>query len=177
MGQKSQTDKELYKNRIRIVALELYTQNKLTTNSDIVISKSGLWISPEHCFLGASPNAAIYDPSEKEPYGFVEIKCPYKHKNNSSPVACENANFCCIHTIVDGKQQIENKKENWIFRNSKDKWRPRSDFVYILNQVHIQRINFNVDFWKSEFTKDSSFLQQLPCSRNHSSSAHPKNKL
>ena len=64
------------------IALELYKQNKMATNSDIVISKFGLWISPEYPFLGASPDAAIYDPSEKKPYGFVEIKCPHKHKNN-----------------------------------------------------------------------------------------------
>ena len=53
-----------------------------------------MWISPEHLFLGASPDAAIYDPTEKEPYGFAEIKCPYKHRSSSLSMACKDTKFC-----------------------------------------------------------------------------------
>ena len=49
---------------------------KTKENSEIVVSKSGLWITPEYPLLAASSDAAIYDPTEKEPYGFPEIKCP-----------------------------------------------------------------------------------------------------
>ena len=56
------------------VAFEMFKQKRLRENPEIV-NKWGLWISPEHLFLGASPDAAIYDPTEKEPYGFAEIKC------------------------------------------------------------------------------------------------------
>ena len=137
------------------IAFELYKQNKLSANSDVVVTKSGLWISPEHSFLGASPDAAIYDPSEKEPYGFAEIKRPYKHRSSSLSVACEDPNFCCRLTMVDGKRQIEIKKEHLYYSQIQGQMavgcRSWSDFVlYILNEVHIQRIYFNVDFWKHE---------------------------
>ena len=92
------------------VAFELYKQKKLRENSEIIISKSGLWISPEHPFLGASPDAVIYNPTEKEPYGFVEIKCPYKHRSSLLSMACEDAYFCCRLTTVNGKEKIEIKK-------------------------------------------------------------------
>ena len=95
---------------------------KLRENSEIVISKSGLWISPEHPFLGASPDAAICDPTEKEPYGFVEIKCLYKHRNTSLPMTCEDANFCCRLTTVNGEEKIQIKRDTCIMHRCKDKW-------------------------------------------------------
>ena len=97
------------------VAYELYKQTKLTANTDIVITKSGLWISPEHPFLGASPDASIYDPSEKKPYGFAEIKCSYKHRNSSLAFACEDPNFCCRLTVVDGRGKMELKEEHMYY--------------------------------------------------------------
>ena len=77
------------------IVFEMYKQKKLREKSKIVVSKSGLWISHEYPFLGASPDAAIYDPTEKEPYGFAETKCPYKHRSSSLSMACEDTNFCC----------------------------------------------------------------------------------
>ena len=47
------------------VAFELYKQKKLATNTDVVVTKSGLWISPEYPFLGGSPDAAVFDSNEK----------------------------------------------------------------------------------------------------------------
>ena len=55
------------------IAFEMYKQKKLRENSEIVVSKSGLWISPEYPLLAASSDAAIYDPTENEPYGFPEL--------------------------------------------------------------------------------------------------------
>ena len=63
-----------------------------------------MWISPEHLFIGASPDADIYDPTEKEPYGFAEIKCLYKHRSSSLSMACEDTNFCYRLTTVNCKE-------------------------------------------------------------------------
>ena len=54
----------------------------MTANTDIVITKSGLWVSPEYPLLDGSPDACIFDSGEKEPYpyGFAKIKCPFKHR-------------------------------------------------------------------------------------------------
>ena len=48
----------------------------------MVVAPCGFFISKSHPFLGASPDGAVYDPSSlNQPFGFLEIKCPYKHKN------------------------------------------------------------------------------------------------
>ena len=44
----------------------------------------GFHTSCSHPFLGASPDCSVYDPSSvSEPYGFVEIKCPYSHRGKT----------------------------------------------------------------------------------------------
>ena len=45
-------------------------------------------------FLGASPDAYIYDPQSDNNYGLVEIKCPYKYRNNSPMDAAKETDFC-----------------------------------------------------------------------------------
>ncbi len=56
------------------LVLEKYTQEKLSTGSEnLVVTQSGLWVSPDYPFLGASPDASVYDPSETQAFGFVEV--------------------------------------------------------------------------------------------------------
>ena len=39
-------------------------------------------INPNYSYLGASPDGAVYDPSNmQEPYEFLEIKSPYTYRN------------------------------------------------------------------------------------------------
>ena len=99
---------------------------------------------------------AIYDPTEKEPYGFVEIKCPYKHRSSSLSMACEDTNFCCRLTTVNGKKKIEIKRDTCIMHRCKDKWQldvkhgVTLSCIRISNEVHIHRLHFNVNFWKND---------------------------
>ena len=71
------------------VALERYKQEKLASGDEhLDVNQSGLWVSPDYPFLGASPDAAVYDPSELQAFGFTEVKCPYKHKDVTPKEAC-----------------------------------------------------------------------------------------
>ena len=64
------------------VALEKYKQEKLALgNEHLVVTQSGLCVSPDYPFLGASPYAAVYDPSELQAFCFAEVKYLYKHKD------------------------------------------------------------------------------------------------
>ena len=48
-------------------------------------------ISHSHPFLGALPDGGVYDPSSvNEPYGFVEIKCPYSHRDETAEPVIAN---------------------------------------------------------------------------------------
>ena len=96
------------------LALEQYKQVKLASgHENMVIAQSGLWISLEHPNLGASPDTAVYDPSEPLPYGFAEVKCPFKHRESTPKDACGDPSFCCELTRSEcGREQLTLKKNH-----------------------------------------------------------------
>lgn len=61
----------------------------------LLLSLACAWVSPDYPFLSASPDAAIYDPSESHAFSFAEVKCPYKQKENTPKDACADHVFCC----------------------------------------------------------------------------------
>lgn len=93
------------------LALEQYKQTKLASNT--IVTQSGLWVSLDHPFLGASPDAAVYDPSEPHAYGFTEVKCPYKHRDSTPKDVCADPSFCCELTKRQcGREQLKLKKKH-----------------------------------------------------------------
>ena len=63
-------------------------------HSSLTVTPVGFHISLTHPYLGASPDGAVYDPSaEGEPFGFVEIKCPYTAQNMTPVEACSLPSF------------------------------------------------------------------------------------
>ena len=71
-------------------------------------------------------------------------------------MTCEDTNFCCRLTTVNGKEKIEIKKGHMYYAQVQEQMavgcRTWCDFVlYISNEVqHIHRLHFNVNFWKSD---------------------------
>jgi len=65
--------------------------HKKNGNGGVTVSKSGFLVSETHPFLGASPDRCVYNPrSPNDPYGFQEIKCPYKYREVSPTLACSD---------------------------------------------------------------------------------------
>ena len=60
---------------------------------DIYATVSGVIISCTHPFLGASPDACMYDPSNADPFGFAEIKCSFKYQDTTPTHAATNKDF------------------------------------------------------------------------------------
>ena len=60
----------------------------------LVVAASGVIINPSYCFLGASPDGAVYDPvSLDKPFGFLEVKCPYSTRSSTPIEACGTSGF------------------------------------------------------------------------------------
>ena len=99
-------------------AQERYIQYQRSNGKDgVVVAPCGFFISKSHPFLGASPDGAVYDPSSlNQPFGFLEIKCPYKHKNVTPQDVCRDPTFCC--TLSDTTHQIVLKKNSPILSTS-----------------------------------------------------------
>ena len=138
------------------LALEQYKQTKLASGHYIVVTQSGFLVSPDHPFLGASPDAAVYDPSEPHPYGFAEVKCPYKHRDSTPKDACADSSFCCELTKSEsGVEQLQLKKKHAYYCQVQGQMavgqRPWNDFIiYTTKGISIERIYFDHDLWANK---------------------------
>lgn len=78
------------------IALEKYKIHQNNSGHDgLYYAPSGFVISEVYPFLGASPDAVVHDPSEQNPFGLAEVKCPFTFRHQSPRVAARSSTFCC----------------------------------------------------------------------------------
>jgi hypothetical protein len=137
------------------VALKKYIAcQKAEGHPDIVVSPSGFHICAEHPFLGASPDGSVYDPSNiQQPFGFLEIKCPYSCRLQTPAEACGMSGFCC--SLDSSSAKLLLKEGHPYYSQIQGQMaigeRPWCNFViYTTKGISIQRIGYNEDFWKSK---------------------------
>ena len=120
---------------------------------DLVVTSSGVIINPLWCYLGASPDGAVYDPANSnEPFGFLEIKCPYSTKNRTPAEACNHSGFCCQLTNTG---ELKLKETHQYYAQIEGQMaigeRPWCDFVvFTLKGINVQRIRFDTVYWTSK---------------------------
>ena len=137
-----------------IAAAQYVTHQHQHGHIDLTVSPSGFIISSSHHFLGASPDGAVYDPSNKEqPFGFLEIKCPYQARDMTPSEACSMNGFCSeIDTLT---QSLTLKKNHHYYAQVQGQMaigcRKWCDFViYTRKQISVDRIPFDEHFWESK---------------------------
>lgn len=119
--------------------------------TDWLLLPAGFFISKSQPFLGASLDGAVFDPSSpNHPFGFLEIKCSFKHKNVTPQEACHDPTFCC--TYSNTAQQIMLKRTHPYFAQVQGQMvignRPWCDFViYTTKGVDVHRVQFDEDYW------------------------------
>ncbi len=130
-------------------ALEYIKYQHSLGKTDLVVAPSGVIVNPSYSFLGASPDGAVYDPSNvNEPYGFLEIKCPYSCRNVTPMDACSNREFYC--TVSGGKMLL--KETHSYYAQVQGQMgigeRPWCDFVVFTSKgISVQHILFNQEYW------------------------------
>ena len=73
----------------------------------------GIFINTEFPFLGATPDGSVYDPNELEqPYGYLEVKCPYSVRDCTPEEACSASNFYCN---LDSTRKLKLKETHQYF--------------------------------------------------------------
>ena len=60
---------------------------------NISVYDSGLGIDPSFPFLDASHNGQVHDPRAKDPFGLLEIKCPFKYPDMTRQTTSTNVDF------------------------------------------------------------------------------------
>ena len=64
--------------------------------------KDGFVVHPEKCWLGASPDAWVIDPSVSCSFGIAEFKCPFSMAKNT---VCNEESFYC--SFINGRPRLE----------------------------------------------------------------------
>ena len=109
-------------------------------------------VNPNYCFLGASPDGAVYDPSNlQEPFGFLEVKNPDTAWNISPIEACSQSGFICC--LSGGQPEL--KESHHYYAQVQGQMaigeRPWCDFViYTSKGINIQHIPFDQSYWTNK---------------------------
>ena len=143
--------------RNETVALEEY--QKFQHNSGhpgLYYCPSGFVIAEKYPFLGASPDAVVYDETNANPFGLAEIKCPYSMRNKTPLEAAESRDFCCqLELISSGSRSLKLKRSHPYFCQVQGQMaiteRDWCDFVvYTPKGISIERIPYDAEFWTNE---------------------------
>ena len=81
----------------------MLNSNRILTTT-YTLASLAFFISEDHPFLRASPDAVIYDPSDAESFGLGEVKCPYSCRNLLPSEASSQTNFCSL-MVLDANSQ------------------------------------------------------------------------
>ena len=120
----------------------------------LTVSTSGLLISYQHPYLRASPDGAVYDPSNSQfPFGFVEGKCPCNARNILPSQACNDSSFCCTFDCQTTSIMLKKTQRYYCQVQGQMGIEERSwcDFVlYTKRGIHVHKICFDGAFWNQE---------------------------
>lgn len=122
-------------------------------NQDSIVSSSGVIINPNCCFLGASPDGAVYNPSNTlEPFGFLEVKCPYSARDVTPVEACHIEGFYCT---LNSEKHLQLKTTHHYYAQVQGQMalgeRSWCDFVvYTPFGISVQHIVFDEAYWRDK---------------------------
>eukprot|EP00731_Ephydatia_muelleri_P010368 Em0005g954a len=137
------------------IALEKYMEyKKKCGNNDLITCKAGFVICEKQPFLVASPDAYLFDPSGTDPYGLIEIKCPFKYCDLYPEEASRQTDFFCTLSMKDGRQIVELKHNHPYFAQVQGQLaiteRSWCDFVvYTKKGISVERIQYSQEFWRN----------------------------
>ena len=66
-----------------LIVRSLYSRKMQKTCKQFIVFDACLVVNPSFPYLGASPDGKVYDPTEKDPFGLLEIKNPYTWRNHT----------------------------------------------------------------------------------------------
>lgn len=121
----------------------------------LTLGPCGFLICESHPFLGATPDGTVYDPSSsQQPFGFLEVKCPYLNRDCTPSEACSSPGFCCtLQSSADGCQLPMLRKNHPYYAQIQGQMavgeRPWCDFVIFTKKgISVERILFDEDYWR-----------------------------
>ena len=77
--------------QLACVSYQKYMHSK--GHCGLTTTRCGFIVHSSKGWLGASPDARVYDPSSSKCNGIAEFKCPYSKRGKSPLESCEDPNF------------------------------------------------------------------------------------
>ena len=142
------------KNEVK--ALEKYKLVKKDSRKEVTCARLGIVIYDDYPFLGASPDAVVYDAHAHSPFGLVEIKCPFSVRVLIPTEAAESTTFfCSLENSSDGVRTLKLKRTHNYYCQVQGQMaitgRTWCDFVvYTEKGLHCERINYDKIFWTED---------------------------
>ena len=134
-------------------AIEAYKKHQNDIgHSGLTVCPVGFIVSLTYPFLGASPDGGAHDPSSTQyPFGFVEVKYPYNHRDDTPFEACSDPSFCCeLQHSSSGHTSVVLKRSHPYYCQIQGQLavgnRPWCDFVVYTRK----RLIFDCEFWNTK---------------------------
>ena len=130
------------------LARKVYVKKMKKMNHDVTVYYSGLIVNPAFPYLGASPDGKVMDRNASDKFGLLEIKCPFKYRNEIPSAVLGNADFCLER--IAGRPRLKRKHDYYCqvqgqMAISGLSW---CDFVVYTNKgIFVERIVFDKDLW------------------------------
>ncbi|CAN7938598.1 unnamed protein product [Ixodes hexagonus] len=128
--------------------LQRYEEVLKSRGRDVHLRSAGLFVDPDQPWLGATPDAIVYDATEDPPWGCVEVKCPYTLRNaDRETLLASNSSV-----VFDSSHRPHLKADHSHFAQvigqmgiTNLKW---ADYVlYGDNFLTVERIRFDKNVW------------------------------
>ena len=129
-------------------ALSIYTDSVSAHHENWKISNCGLFLSTEHFYMGASPDAVVYCSCCGD--GCIEIKCPFKHKDDFIFEAVEKNKKFCLQNIDGVTKLSRNHPYYYQIQTQINLCKKKycDFFIYTEKDYHIERIFPDIKLWE-----------------------------
>ena len=126
------------------------------------MKKSGLVVCSKHCFLAASPDGIVSDPTSNPSEGMLEMKYIQMKQGETLKDTLIRKRVCIYHKgeiVVNPNHQYYYQMQQQMYVCGR-LW---NDFVVkgsLSSDLFVQRVEFNHSFWSRVFTKLELFFEQ-----------------
>ncbi|XP_030898895.1 uncharacterized protein [Melopsittacus undulatus] len=144
------------------VAVQAYEQLKSqAVGKPVRVEDCGLFIDRDKKWIAASPDGIIKEAATGKALGLLEVKCPYKHRNNTVRDACNDKDFCLK---MDGDSYAL-KKDHAYFTQVQCQLAAtgfqQADFVVHTNkETAVVPVKFDSEFWEQTVPKLEKFYTE-----------------
>ncbi|XP_028857542.1 uncharacterized protein LOC114802626 [Denticeps clupeoides] len=128
------------------------------------VQECGLFIDPRRSWLAASPDGIVEDRQTGEQLLCLEVKCPYKHRDNTVRQACCQDRTFCLELCNNGKEYRLKTKHSYYTQvqcqMAVTGIRKADLVVFTQHETAIVPVTYDPEFWKQTLEKLEKFYMK-----------------